>query len=212
MNSSQVLPGEQSFEITVNGITVAAVREHRPRNVAIGATEDGRPLLAIPAEMTVPQLREFIRNHKRAILNQRDRVMEGRRVRREAEGKQLTMDDIRRLGNELQQDIAPRLIRYSRVIGTDFHRVTIRNQRTRWGSCSAKGNLNFNCLLMLAPEKCRDYVVVHELCHRKHMDHSPAFWAEVEKAMPDYRVWRDWLKEHGGEIMARMTCRGGKML
>ena len=78
------------------------------------------------------------------------------------------------------------------------------NQRTRWGSCSSKGNLNFNCLLMLCPEDVRDYVVVHELCHRKELNHSPRFWAEVAKVLPGYAVQRKWLKESGGTIIRRL--------
>ena len=74
---------------------------------------------------------------------------------------------------------------------------TLRKMKTRWGSCSSKGNLNFNCLLMLAPAEILDYVVVHELCHRKEMNHSKAFWAEVEKVLPDYRESVKWLKEKG---------------
>ncbi|MDE6567167.1 MAG: M48 family metallopeptidase, partial [Lachnospiraceae bacterium] len=93
---------------------------------------------------------------------------------------------------------------YARQIGVDYGRITIRNQKTRWGSCSGKGNLNFNCLLMLAPAEIQDYVVVHELCHRREMNHSPRFWAEVAKIMPDYQERRKWLKEHGQEIMRRM--------
>ena len=73
------------------------------------------------------------------------------------------------------------------------------------GSCSGAGNLNFNCLLMLAPPEVRDYGVVHELCHRKEMNHSARFWKEVENILPDYRQRRAWLKENGGRLIARMT-------
>ena len=86
-------------------------------------------------------------------------------------------------------------------IGVSYGRISIRHQKTKWGSCSSKGNLNFNCLLMLAPEEVRDYVVVHELCHRKQMNHSEVFWAEVERALPNYRDARKWLKTHGRELM-----------
>ena len=90
------------------------------------------------------------------------------------------------------------------MVGTDYGRVTIRCQRTRWGSCSAKGNLNFNCLLLLAPPEALDSVVVHELCHRKHMNHSAAFYAEVLRVFPDYRKWNGWLREHGAALLARV--------
>ena len=93
---------------------------------------------------------------------------------------------------------------FAAVIGVSYGRITIRSQRTRWGSCSAKGNLNFNCLLMLCPEEVMDYVVIHELCHRKEMNHSPAFWAEVETYCPDYRIHRKWLKENGASLIARL--------
>ena len=94
--------------------------------------------------------------------------------------------------------------RYAPVVDVDYGTVTIRAQRTRWGSCSAQGNLNFNCLLMLTPDHVMEYVVVHELCHRKEMNHSARFWAEVERVLPDYRESRRWLKEHGGGLICRL--------
>ncbi|MEE0435292.1 MAG: M48 family metallopeptidase [Peptococcaceae bacterium] len=82
-------------------------------------------------------------------------------------------------------------------------RLTIRTQRTRWGSCSAKGAISLNALLMLAPETVRDYVVVHELCHLKEMNHSSRFWAEVARVLPTYARERDWLKENGYALLKR---------
>ena len=102
-------------------------------------------------------------------------------------------------------EILPEKVRhYSQGIGVSYGRITIRSQRTRWGSCSAGGNLSFNCLLMLCPEPVQDYVVIHELCHRKEMNHSPAFWSEVEKHCPDYRIHRKWLKDNGASLIARL--------
>lgn len=86
---------------------------------------------------------------------------------------------------------------YSKKMGTDFGRITVREQKTRWGSCSSKGNLNFNWKLMMMPEPVIDYVVIHEIAHRKHMDHSRNFWKEVENILPDYKEKRDWLKING---------------
>ncbi len=73
----------------------------------------------------------------------------------------------------------------------------LRYARTRWGSCAHSGNINLNTRLLLAPPQVRDYVMIHELAHRIHPDHSKDFWAQVERAMPDYRTWHDWLRTHG---------------
>ena len=78
----------------------------------------------------------------------------------------------------------------------EYQRVTIRNQKTRWGSCSSKGNLNFNYRLFYLPEELLDYVVVHELAHRRYMNHSPQFWQEVETYCPDYETCRKKLGEY----------------
>jgi predicted metal-dependent hydrolase len=89
-------------------------------------------------------------------------------------------------------------------MGVTYGRITVRSQKTRWGSCSSTGNLNFNCLLMLAPEQVVDYVVVHELCHRLHMNHSADFWKLVAAYLPDYARWRKWLKENGEELLSHL--------
>lgn len=93
---------------------------------------------------------------------------------------------------------------YAPLIGVTYNRIAIRAQHTRWGSCSGKGNLNFNCLLALVPAEVLDYTVVHELCHLKEMNHSPKFWGEVEKILPDYKQCRKWLKENGPKVIARI--------
>ena len=111
--------------------------------------------------------------------------------------KQLTEEEIQKLAEKALEVIPKRVAYYAKQMGVTYGRITIRNQKTRWGSCSSKGNLNFNCMLMLLPPEIQDYVVVHELCHRKEMNHSSRFWAEVEKVLPDYRTRRKWLKENG---------------
>ena len=95
-----------------------------------------------------------------------------------------TAEEISKLADKALNYIPGRVKYYADIIGVTYGKITIRNQKTRWGSCSSKGNLNFNCLLMLMPPEVIDYVVVHELCHRKQMNHSKAFWKEVEKILP----------------------------
>lgn len=115
-----------------------------------------------------------------------------------------TTDEIRNLADQALKVIPEKVKKYASLLGIDYGKITIRNQRTRWGSCSAKGNLNFNCLLMLFPEEVMDYVVVHELCHRIHMNHSAEFYAEVSRVFPEYRKCQKWLKENGGLYLSRL--------
>lgn len=86
---------------------------------------------------------------------------------------------------------------YAKNMQVSFGQISIRDQKSRWGSCSAKKNLNFNWRLVMMPEVVLDYVVIHELAHLKQLNHSPAFWREVEKVLPDYRIRKEWLKSHG---------------
>ena len=101
----------------------------------------------------------------------------------------------------LEDKIIEYAMRWESIMKVHANGFTIRDMKTRWGSCSSKGNLNFNCLLMLAPPEVLDYVVVHELCHRKQMNHSKAFWLEVEKVLPNYKEVRKWLKEEGSQMI-----------
>ena len=88
----------------------------------------------------------------------------------------------------------------ARKMGVTYGRITIREQKTRWGSCTSEGNLNFNWRLIFAPEKVLDYVVVHELSHRKEMNHSPAFYAVVASVMPEYKACEKWLRDNGATL------------
>ena len=116
----------------------------------------------------------------------------------------LTDTELGALARQAKEVLPEIVARFAPLVGVDYGRVTIRAQRTRWGSCSARGNLNFNCLLMLTPDDVMEYVVVHELCHRKEMNHSARFWAEVERVIPSYRESRRWLKENGGGLIGRL--------
>ena len=98
-------------------------------------------------------------------------------------------------------EIAPRLDAAVAALGTRYSALTIRNQRTRWGSCSSTGAMSFNWRLLLAPEDVLDYVVWHEACHLLAMDHSPRFWALVEQHVPGFREPQRWLRRHGATLV-----------
>ena len=162
--------------------------------------KQGRLIIRAPYLATDREIARFIQSHQSRIDSHLSKAQ-----RREQELKavrRLTEQELQDLAARALKVIPERVAHYAPLIGVTYGRITIRNQRTRWGSCSAKGNLNFNCLLMLAPPGVLDSVVVHELCHRKHMNHSAAFYAEVLRVFPDYWAQHGWLKVHGDQLLA----------
>lgn len=93
-----------------------------------------------------------------------------------------------------------RVAYFHQFTGGSYTSITIRDQKSRWGSCSSRGTLSFNYRLIFAPPKVLDYVVVHELCHLTHMNHSKDFWNMVAQIMPEYKEHKSWLREHGHEL------------
>lgn len=142
-------------------------------------------------------------NEKESWINRHLEIIAQRESEAEA-APRISWEELQALGDRAVKELPERARFFAKQMGVTFRRVTIRNQRTRWGSCSSQGNLNFNVMLMLCPADVVDYVIVHELSHRKHMDHSPAFWAEVEKVLPGYKTPLAWLKKNGPVILARM--------
>lgn len=94
-------------------------------------------------------------------------------------------------------EIKARVKEFSNIIGVSYNNIRLKDTKTRWGSCSSKGNLNFNFRIIMAPKDVMDYIIVHELCHLKHMNHSKAFWDTVAQYMPDYEMYKEWLKKNG---------------
>ena len=175
------------------------IRSNR-KTFALEMTREGL-LVRVPYTATKDQIDRFVDDH-RAWIEKHRQKMEDRRIE---PSDKLSMDEIRALADQAMKYIPERVAYYAPIAGVSYGRITIRNQKSRWGSCSAKGNLNFNCLLMLTPPEVIDSVVVHELCHRKEMNHSRRFYDEVLRVYPDYHIWNKWLKENGAAIMRRMT-------
>ena len=168
------------------------------KTVSIQITPEGEVLLRIPNRYPLREAEKFLESKRPWLQKHLDQVRQ-----RQALPK-LTAEQVHALAEKALCVIPDRVRQYAPLVGVTYGRITIRNQRTRWGSCSGKGNLNFNCLLMLCPPEILDYVVVHELCHRKELNHSDRFWSEVERVMPDYRSRRKWLKDNGGSLIAQL--------
>jgi predicted metal-dependent hydrolase len=135
-------------------------------------------------------------------------VPEGGRTRVHRDGELLLVPDgdarpalERYYRRAARAEIAPRLDRASALAGTPYRGLSIRAQRTRWASCSANGAMSFNWRLLLAPPRVLDYVVWHEICHLQVLDHSPRYWALLERWWPDYREDRDWLRLNGATLV-----------
>ena len=179
---------------------VTVIRSNR-KTVAIQVNSDLGVTVRAPRSALEKDIEEILKK-KEAWISRHIEKIKKTKERFEAEPtEKWTREKVIALAEEALKVIPERVEYFAKIIGVTYGRITIRNQKTRWGSCSSKGNLNFNCLLMLAPPEVLDYVVVHELCHRKQMNHSKAFWAEVEKVCPDYKAAKKWLKEEGSQLI-----------
>lgn len=177
------------------------IRSNR-KTISLEITATGQVLVRAPRRMPEVEIQRFIDSKSSWLakhLQQKDKDMESL----QDEGF-LSEQEIKRLVDLAKQVIPETVAYYARLMSVTYGRISIRKQKTRWGSCSPEGNLNFNCLLMMAPPEVLDYVVVHELSHRLEMNHSSKFWVQVEKVLPDYRQPRKWLKEQGERLMLRM--------
>ena len=182
---------------------IAVIRSNR-KTVAIQVNADLTVTVRVPRRISRKDIERIISEKEPWIRKHIEQIRAKKEAYEAMKTLHLTDEEIRELVDKARKYIPERVAYFAEHMGVTYGRITIRNQKTRWGSCSSKGNLNFNCLLMLTPLEVIDYVVVHELCHRKEMNHSKAFWAEVEKVLPDYKEQVKWLKENGGQIIGMM--------
>lgn len=164
--------------------------------------KDGEIVVRAPLNISDSTINGFVEKHAGWIDKQRKRF----------DGQKKKLSSIALLSQEERQELAARAREifseradiYAERLGVSYKKISVRFQRSRWGSCSAKGNLSFNCLLLFAPSEVLDSVVAHELCHLKFMDHSKNFYRELLTVFPEYHKWHSWLKENGDALVMRI--------
>lgn len=165
----------------------------RARRMRLAVYCDGSVVVTTPFGFAESFAERFIREKAQWLLSKISffKQFEGRVVARH------TKADYRRLKADAHALAVARAEYFNVMYGFRFNRITIRNQKTRWGSCSRKGNLNFNYKIALLPQRLADYIIVHELCHLGEFNHSKKFWDLVARAIPDHAELRKELKKKG---------------
>ena len=168
------------------------------RTLAAEIKPDGRVIVRANYKTADKTIEKFLSEKSRWIEKHLKKINANPRKNKFSE------EEIKGFILSAKAQIPEKAARFAVIIGVNYGKITVRRARTLWGSCTAKGNLNFNCLLACVPQEVCDYVIIHELCHRKQMNHSQAFWRTVERFCPDYKVCRKWLKEFGSDYLLRI--------
>ena len=171
------------------GIAYLLIHSNSPSRVSIHVGTDAVRVYA-PRHARLREVDAIVAGQKDWILAEKARL-----------APPMEPADRIRLSREAKDRICARIEHFAPMLGDKRPgRITIREQKTRWGSCSRKANLNFNWKLIRAPQEALDYVVIHELCHLYEFNHSPRFWRLVASVQPDYAVWKTWLAQNGRQL------------
>ena len=171
------------------------VRHPRARRYVVSVRPDGGVRVTLPRRGSMREARDFAGRLDAWIDEQR------RRIESERTSVPAVPDDVRREAlARAKRELPPRLLEIAAELGLRVRKVSVRNQRWRWGSCSPSGHICLNWRLVLMPADVRDYVIIHELMHLRRLDHSSKFWALVAAACPGYQDARRWLREHGRSL------------
>lgn len=154
------------------------------------SVRDGRLIVRAPRGVPKNEIDRIVLSHRAWV----EKAM-ARQEKKQTKEEELTPEKITELRRLAKAELPGKTAYYAQMMGIKYGRITITGAKTRFGSCSSKGNISYSYRLMLYPEAARDYVVVHELCHRKEMNHSPKFYALVAAVLPDYKERRKLLKE-----------------
>lgn len=166
-------------------------KQRRTKHLRLRVFGDGRVVVSAPTWLGTRVVERFVLS-KMAWIEEKLSFLQRAPQRK---SRAVQKKEFRESRDQALTLVRARIAELNTVYGFSFGRITIRNQRTRWGSCSSQKNLSFNYRLLFLPPKEQDYIIVHELCHLREMNHSPRFWTLVEKTVPEYRELRRMLRE-----------------
>lgn len=169
-------------------------KSNRARNLRLTINLDGELIVTKPWLVSTRQAEKFVQQKSDWILKKMTAM------KRRGDNSPLanvSAADYLKYKEQARVLVTQKVAEFNRLYDHDYNRIFIRNQKTRWGSCSAKKNLNYNFRIALLPERLVDYIIVHELCHLRELNHSPRFWGLVEQAIPDYKETRKELRVMG---------------
>ncbi len=185
-----------------DGHLLRVIRSDR-KSVSLEILSDLTLLVRAPRRMRQCDIDALLFEKAAWIAKGRETVLARRRACAD-QPPPFTKAELADLKKEARRLLPARVEALAAQMGVPYGRVTVRAQRTRFGSCSAAGNISLNCLLVCFPPPVQDYVILHELCHLKHMNHSPAFWRAVATVCPDYQTHRAYLRDEGSRIAHRL--------
>lgn len=168
------------------------LKRAKRKTLAVTITPEGGLLIKAPEKMAEKEIKRFLEQRRYWIYKQTKHM-----IAASADRIHRSEEEINKLREQARTVLTEKTDYYKSVLGVDYKRLRIGDQKTRWGSCSSRATISYNWRLILMPEEIMDYVVVHELCHLLEMNHSNNFWCHVSKIIPDYKNRRKWLKENG---------------
>ena len=177
------------------------IREAGRRRISLKIDDEGRAVVEAPVWVSKKTVDEFVASNSKFIVRQSERAnlisAEARRL------GAYTGEDVARMKKEAREKLEKAVPKFAEALGVRYNRITVRYQKTKWGSCSSAGNLNFNFLLADMPEEVLEAVAAHEVCHLRNMNHGAAFYRDLDKICPWHKAARKWLKEEGSVFHSR---------
>ncbi len=182
---------------------IQIVRSNR-RTIAVEIKRDLSVIVWAPIGMSQVRINQFLQDKSKWIQKHLEIVKNRVAKSRDDYIVKFTENGLKNLKRQAKLIIPNKVAEIAERTELTYNKISFRFQKSRWGSCSAKGNLSFNCLLVLCTEEIMEYVIIHELCHLRYMNHSKEFWLMVSRFCPNYKICNNWLKIEGNKLIGKL--------